>query len=87
MINYQKDSDILKALGHPVRLKIATGLINNECNVNKIVEKLKIPQSTASQHLGILKNRGIITPRKEGVMTCYSVINKKVLKIIDILKT
>ena len=60
-INFKEDSEILKALGHPVRLKMMCGLIsNNECNVNKIVEELKIPQSTVSQHLSVLKNSGII---------------------------
>lgn len=86
-INYKEDSEILKALGHPVRLKMVVGLIDNyECNVNKMVEELKIPQSTVSQHLAVLKNCGIIDYRKEGVKTCYKVINQKVSGIIDLLK-
>ncbi len=85
--NYEEDSKILKALGHPVRLKIVMGLMNgNECNVNKIVDNLQIPQSTVSQHLKVLKISGIISFRKEGVRTCYRVINKHVLKILEVLK-
>ena len=46
-IDFEKDSEILKALGNPVRLKITAGLINREeCNVNKIVDELQLPQST-----------------------------------------
>lgn len=87
IIKFDKESEILKALGHPVRLKMVFGLIdNNECNVNEIVEGLKLPQSTISQHLSILKSRGIIVSRKEGVKTCYKVVNKTVLEIVDILK-
>jgi ArsR family transcriptional regulator, arsenate/arsenite/antimonite-responsive transcriptional repressor len=86
-INFEQDSNILKALGHPVRLKMIFGLIDNyECNVNKMVEELKLPQSTVSQHLAILKNKGIIACRKEGVKTCYKVVDEKVLEIIDLLK-
>jgi ArsR family transcriptional regulator len=86
-INFEKDSEILKALGHPVRLRIVCGLLReDECNVNKMVEELNIPQSTVSQHLGILKSRGIIEPRKEGVKTCYRVVDKRVREIIDILE-
>jgi ArsR family transcriptional regulator, arsenate/arsenite/antimonite-responsive transcriptional repressor len=86
-INIKHDSDILKALGHPVRLKMVFGLIENyECNVNKMVEELKLPQSTVSQHLAILKNKGIIAFRKEGVKACYKVVDKKVLQIIELLK-
>jgi ArsR family transcriptional regulator len=87
IIKFEKESEILKALGHPVRLKMVFGLIdNNECNVNEIVEGLKLPQSTISQHLSILKSRGIIVSRKEGVKTCYKVVNEKVLEIVEVLK-
>jgi DNA-binding transcriptional ArsR family regulator len=83
-MDFEKDSEILKALGHPVRLKIVMGLMDKkECNVNTMVEKLKIPQSTASQHLGVLRSRGIISPRKKGVETCYFISDERVRKIID----
>ena len=84
--DYQKDSELLKALGHPIRLKMVEGLIREgECSVNLMVEKLSIPQSTASQHLGLLRNRDIIEPRKEGVKTCYRVVDQRVHDIIRIL--
>ena len=86
-MDYEKESEILKALGHPVRLKMVEGLMNNECNVNKIVDVLNIPQSTASQHLGILKSRGIVVAKKEGVRTCYRVVDKRVRRIIHMLST
>ena len=86
-MDYEKESEILKALGHPIRLKMVEGLINNECNVNKIVDVLNIPQSTASQHLGILKSRGIVIARKEGVRTCYRVVDERVRRIIQIFST
>jgi ArsR family transcriptional regulator len=82
-----KDSEILKALGHPIRLKIVEGLLKgNGCNVNKIVADVAIPQSTVSQHLKVLKTCGIIDYRKEGVLTCYRVIDPRVRKIIEIFK-
>lgn len=85
-MDYEKDSEVLKALGHPVRLRMVEGLMNNECNVNKIMDVLDIPQSTASQHLGILKTRGIVQARKEGTRTCYRVIDERVREIIEALK-
>lgn len=85
--NYQKDSEVLKALGHPLRLRMIAGLISHgECNVKLIVEELKIPQSTVSQHLSILKSKEIIEARKEGVKTCYRVIDRRVCDIIRILE-
>ena len=86
-IDYTNDSELLKALGHPIRLKMVEGLMNgHECNVNKMVEQLNIPQSTASQHLKVLKTNGIISFRKEGVQVCYRVIDERVRKIIEILQ-
>lgn len=83
-IDYVKESGILKALAHPIRLRIVEGLINHECNVDKIMRALKIPQSTASQHLALLKNRGIVNLRKEGVKTCYRVVDPRVIELLKV---
>jgi len=84
-IDYVKESGILKALAHPVRLRIVEGLINNECNVDKITRALKIPQSTASQHLALLKSRGIVNLRKDGVKTCYRVVDPRIVDLLKVL--
>ncbi|MFA5043561.1 MAG: metalloregulator ArsR/SmtB family transcription factor [Kiritimatiellia bacterium] len=83
---YASDSAILKALAHPVRLRIVYGLVRHECNVDKIVKALKIPQSTVSQHLALLKTRGVLQVRKEGVRTCYRVIDPRIVKLLGVLK-
>lgn len=85
-MDYQKTSDVLKALAHPVRLKILQGLMANECSVGTIVDKLGLPQSTVSQHLALLRGAGIIVPRKEGVKTCYQVVDEKVREVMGIYK-
>jgi DNA-binding transcriptional ArsR family regulator len=83
--DHKRESEILKALAHPVRLKMVEGLINHECSVTRMVKALKIPQSTVSQHLGILKSRGIVQMRKEGVKTCYRVTDRKINELIKLL--
>jgi DNA-binding transcriptional ArsR family regulator len=85
MLNYEKESELLKALAHPVRLKMVQGLLNHECHVDKIVKALNLPQSTVSQHLSVLKNRGIVQIRKEGVKTCYRVSDRKIAPLLKIL--
>ena len=86
-MNFNKISEILKVLGHPIRLKIASNLLEGmECNVNALVEKLGVPQSTVSQHLGILKSRGLINCKKKGVETCYYIEDDRIRKIMDVLK-
>lgn len=79
------ESEVLKVLGHPVRLKIVAGLCTNECNVKHIWECLGLPQATVSQHLALLKHKGIIEGKREGVEVHYSVINPLAKRIIETL--
>lgn len=82
---YEHYADILKALGHPVRLCIVSGLLAEPCNVTGIKDCLNLPQSTISQHLGMLKNRGIIKGERKGLEITYSVIDEDTKVIIRAL--
>ena len=87
---FKNESELLKAIAHPVRLKIIELLLlelpEEGCSVNAVQKKLTIPQSTISQHLQILKNKGIIIGSKTGTRVCYRVIDKRVSHILKILK-
>lgn len=86
-MDIMRASELLKALGHPLRLKIVCGLLTKKgCNVNDMAATLKAPQSTVSQQLGILRRCGIIEPNKHGVRTCYTVIDTRVEKIVRIFQ-
>jgi DNA-binding transcriptional ArsR family regulator len=86
-VNYEKVGETLKALAHPARLKMVAGLLKDECNVAKIQKVLGLPQSTISQHIRILKNADIIKGRREGNKTCYRVIDARVRKIVEIVRS
>lgn len=84
--HYDHFSEIFKALGHPVRLKIVCGLIKkNKCNVNTMAEKLNVSQPSVSQHLNILKNARIIQGYRNGTQICYKVISSDVLNMINVI--
>ena len=80
--DYSREAEILKVLGHPIRLKIVAGLISHTCNVKKIWECLELPQATASQHLALLKNKGIIEGIRSGVEVYYHVISPQAEQIV-----
>lgn len=84
-IDYDRESEILKVLGHPIRLKIVAGLISQACNVKKIWECLGLPQATVSQHLALLKNKSIIVGRREGVEVYYQVTSPEAIRIVTAL--
>jgi ArsR family transcriptional regulator len=82
---FTTEAEILKVLGHPIRLKIVAGLCTRECNVKHIWECLGLPQATVSQHLALLKHKGIIEGKRDGVEVHYSVINPLTKKLISLL--
>lgn len=88
MMKAENYSEIFKALGHPIRLQIACGLLHKgKCNVNTMVERLGKPQSVISQHLSILKNCDLIKGYREGNIIWYKLENPlaiKLLKNIDL---
>src|SRR5512136_1408151 len=83
--SFINEAEVLKVLGHPVRLKIVAGLCTKECNVKNIWECLGLPQATVSQHLALLKNKGIISGARDGVEVFYSVVHPFAKKIVSIL--
>lgn len=82
---YGSEAEVLKVLGHPIRLKIVAGLCTRECNVKHIWECLGLPQATVSQHLALLKHKGIIEGKREGVEVHYSVIHPLAKKLVQSL--
>lgn len=82
---FDGEAEILKVLGHPIRIKIVAGLCAHECNVKHIWECLGLPQATVSQHLALLKHKGIIEGKREGVEVHYSVISPLAKKLISLL--
>lgn len=86
-LDFEEIAEIFKAMGHPIRAKIVAGLLlNNECNVTKMVMGLGIAQPTVSQHLNILKAAHIIEGYRNGNQICYKVINETVKKIYSVIK-
>lgn len=75
----QLSSDILRALAHPLRLKILEFIDQNESiNVNKIYNTLKLEQSITSQHLRILRLAGLVHTQREGKYIHYSIDYDKI---------
>jgi ArsR family transcriptional regulator len=83
---YKTEAELLKTLGHPIRLKIIEVLVSNKSCVKNIWESLRISQATVSQHLISLKNKGIVSCKRDGVMMCYELNDKRIEKIFKDLK-
>jgi DNA-binding transcriptional ArsR family regulator len=85
--SYLKWADIFKTIGHPIRIKIIETLLENEKCVRNIWSCLDLPQSTVSQHLSILRSKGIVENEREGSSVRYFVRDRKIEEIIKIIKS
>ncbi|MEE9594066.1 MAG: metalloregulator ArsR/SmtB family transcription factor [Candidatus Hydrothermarchaeales archaeon] len=83
---YEMHAEICKIFTHPKRLEIINLLRDSEKSVGELVELSDIPQPNLSQHLAILRQRGIVSTRHEGINVFYSISNPKILKACDTMR-
>lgn len=79
----EKRSRVFKALADPTRLRILKLLEVREMCVCEIMIALGLTQPTASHHLGILENAGLVKSRKEGKWVYYSIADQKLIKTME----
>lgn len=76
---------VLKLLANPERLLLLCQLSQGEMCVSDLEQALDIHQPTLSQQLGVLRNEGVVTTRREGKNIFYSVADPDVLQILALL--
>ncbi len=77
-------ANMLKAIAHPMRIAILNYLEDGrKLTVTEIHELLKIEQSTTSHHLGILKDKGVLTSKRDGKNTYYFLKHEKLSNIVE----
>src|SRR6056297_3542077 len=78
-----KAANMLKAIAHPMRIAILKHLDEGKrLTVTEIHELLNIEQSTTSHHLGILKDKGVLTSQREGKNTYYYLKDNSLSNIV-----
>ena len=82
----ERASRSLKAMSHPLRLKILCTLGDQEVSVQEIVEHVGTSQSNISQHLAILRDKGILTCRKDANRVYYRVGDAGTLRLIGMMR-
>ncbi|MBK8703571.1 MAG: helix-turn-helix transcriptional regulator [Saprospiraceae bacterium] len=89
-LNYEQlhmSSELLRALAHPLRLNILEFIDKNEeINVNKIYNALRLEQSITSQHLRILRAAGLVETKRSGKYIHYSIDYEKVRQTVEAIR-
>lgn len=81
----EETAAILHVLGHPDRLRILVCLLREECYVKDLADRMELPQSTVSQHLRVMTDRGILLSERRGVKVCYKPANQIAEQIAKML--
>jgi len=76
----------LKSMSHPLRLKILCVLGPSEMSVQGIVDAVGTSQSNISQHLAILRDKGVLRARKEANRVFYRVGDERTLQLIGMMR-
>jgi len=82
----EQASRALKAMSHPLRLKILCVLGDKEVSVQDIVENVGTSQSNISQHLAILRDKGVLRTRKDANRVFYRVGDTRTLQLIGMMR-
>jgi ArsR family transcriptional regulator len=78
-------AEFFKALSHPVRLRIVAILLEGKQCVKNLGELLNMSQPSVSQHLSILRSRGIVGWKREGSIICYFIKDERIIKLYNML--
>jgi len=82
----ERAAQSMKAMAHPLRLKILCTLGGQEVSVQEIVELVGTSQSNISQHLAILRDKGILSSRKDANRVFYKVGDERTLRLIGMMR-
>ncbi len=76
----------MKAIAHPLRLKILCVLAEDELSVQDIVDSVGTTQSNISQHLAILRDKGVLATRKDANRVYYRIGDPRTVKLVGMMR-
>jgi ArsR family transcriptional regulator len=82
---YELHANICSIFSSPLRLEILDILKDRELTVTEILESMNISKTNLSQHLSLMKDRGILKSRREGQHIYYSVANVKIIQASELM--
>ena len=82
----EQAAQAIKAIAHPLRLKILCVLGDREISVQDIVEQVGTSQSNISHHLAILRAKGVLATRKDANRVFYRIGDPRTLKLVGMMR-
>ena len=82
--DYDKLAAAFGALAHPLRLSLIASILDGRLCVQDLGEALDRSQPNISQHLAVLRERGLITPERDGRRVCYRLTDERLAQVIQL---
>ena len=83
----QLEADFCSAVSDPTRILLLYALNERPLNVTELTNELGIPQPTASRHLKVLRERGLVYTKRQGTMITYHLTDERVIQAMDLLRS
>jgi len=83
----QLEADFCFALSDPIRILMLYALSEKVLNVTEITNELSIPQPTASRHLKVLRERGLVHTTRQGTTITYYLSDQRLIQALDLLRS
>jgi len=83
----QLEADFCAALSDPTRIFILYALKEGPLNVTELTNELAIPQPTASRHLKVLRERGLVFTERQGTSITYHLADPRIIQALDLLRS
>lgn len=83
---YELHANICQTLAHPKRLEVIDRLRSGEMTVTELAQALEISQPNVSQHLTLMKQKGILGTRREGLNVYYRLASRKIVQACELMR-
>lgn len=83
---FELHADVCKVFSNARRLEILNALRDREMTASELVEKIGLSKANLSQHMSLLKSKGVVLARREGVNIYYRVSNPKISQACDLMR-
>jgi DNA-binding transcriptional ArsR family regulator len=83
---YALQADVCKIFANAKRLEIISLLKDREIPANELLEKIGLSKANLSQHMSVLKAKGVVVTRREGVNVYYRIANPKIIQACNLMR-
>ena len=83
---FELHADVCKVFSNAKRLEILNTLRQREMTASELIEKIGLSKANLSQHMSVLKSKGVVLNRREGVNIYYRISNAKIIQACDLMR-